>query len=748
MQLFDRKTSRTITYGIGARWLFCLFVLSFCGETLAQGLPLSQNEITSNFGRSVELLADAPNSMTAAEALNSPLLKSYDENLVNLGPQDDPAWIRFRVVNTTDSWGAWVLNTLRSNVEVLEIYRVTDDSDPVLLFDNGDDAQRRDSLKRFFNLVAPLYLAPQEEATVLLRFKAAVAGWLPMRIIPATLLTRFTFSQFSLFILTTAGTGILILYNMMLFVATRDRSYFLYTGAISALLLACLHLQGMTTAWWFYASPEWGRAFGASAANVAAILLLTFARRFLNLSGRPWPDNWFRVAVPAALVHLFLIQLGTGFGFSWLELAITSSWGVVTLIFVSLPIQAFTAHRGWRLEETLLGIAWTILAWQFVTLMLSTAGVIAAGYMDWYLLGPACFTEASLVAISLAVRVRRLQSEKERADARAKSAMEEMTERAQMILAASHDARNLVGGALALNARVSEAEDLPKARSESRRVDQLLENLSQTMNLMVSSHRQVGPTTIPMIEEINVDELFETLVLTYRARALESGKSISWRTDGAVIACDRGMLVRVLSNLMLNALKYSKGERILLVCRHLEDSVVLRIYDQGPGLDEQELSRILAREKPVRLSPQQEGAGVGLSICRDLVEAHGASLEARSRAGGGSMFGVRIPSPDLSANDLDIEFVAEPELWERYSKVVQGSRLVSQPNPANENSVVVRSENVDVTGGPGLNVVACFDRSQESRDRWAKVADAILCFPVTLSTLAYAITVARHKQRV
>ena len=706
-------------------------------------ISLNQQEITSSFGKRVEILDNAPWEMTVEEALVSTELVPFTEELVNLGAQTSPAWVRFRVRNDTERWGAWLLNSFRSNVETLEMYRV-DDGHIQLLFDNANDDQRRESLKRHFNLVAELNLGPGETTTILVRFQAAVSGWLPMRILPTHLLTQFTFSQFALFIFSVAGTGVLIFFNLLLFLATRDRLYVLYTAATSGLLMACLHLQGMTTSWWFYATPAWGRTFGANMVCISAILLLTFARRFLNLKGRPVADFMYYLWTSILGLHLVGLTGTMLFAPGLTDWVSTTAWILSVIGFASLPLQAFFANPGLKLEEALLGTAWTVLSSQFIWLVLSGLSWVPASNLDWYLMGPACFTEAALVAVSIALRVRRLQLEKDEADALSQTAMQEMNERARLVLAASHDARNLVHGAISINEQVSLASELEKAHGDADKVGKLLANLQQTMSMMVSSNRQVGPNSIPMIETIDVPELLETLSLTFRDRAEEAGMRISWRTNTNAISADRHMVTRVLSNFVVNAITHSSGKRVLIVCRAHTDSVSLRVYDQGPGIPAEGLERILESGRAVRLSPQSIGVGVGLQSSLELANAYGGEVEAASNPEGGSMFGLVLPLPDLSAIDQPIHFLGDDEIWGSFVNLLRGSRFVSA-HTGGERDLHVFSEDTGIRPKSGFNVVACYDRSNENRDRWSEFADAILCFPVTLPSLAYAAELAYRR---
>ena len=346
------------------------------------------------------------------------------------------------------------------------------------------------------------------------------------------------------------------------------------------------------------------------------------------------------------------------------------------------------------------------------------------------------------------MRVRRLQQEKEELDERSREALQEMNERARMVLAASHDARNLVHGALSISRRVSQASELAQARGDAGKVSQLLVNLQQTMSMMVSSNRQVGPNSIPMIETIDVSELLETLALTFRDRAEKAGMRINWRTNTDSISADRHMVTRVLSNFIVNSITHSSGERILIVCRAQTDRVSLRVYDQGPGITSAGLAQILKPGRSVRLSPQNVGEGVGIQSSLELADTYGGELEAASNPSGGSMFGLVLPLPDLSAIGQPIHFLNDGDLWGSYASLLKGSRLVEE-HTGGDRDLHVFSEGSGIQPKTGVNVVACYDRSNENRDRWSEFADAILCFPVTLPALAYAAEIAcrRHDSR-
>jgi signal transduction histidine kinase len=105
---------------------------------------------------------------------------------------------------------------------------------------------------------------------------------------------------------------------------------------------------------------------------------------------------------------------------------------------------------------------------------------------------------------------------------------------------------------------------------------------------------------------------------------------------------DRMRLTQVLSNLLTNALKYGSGKPIELRLT-TGDGARLEIRDQGIGIDAADTERIFARfERAVPLR-QYSGFGIGLWISKEIVEAHGGSIEVSSVPNQGSSFVVELP---------------------------------------------------------------------------------------------------------
>lgn len=111
---------------------------------------------------------------------------------------------------------------------------------------------------------------------------------------------------------------------------------------------------------------------------------------------------------------------------------------------------------------------------------------------------------------------------------------------------------------------------------------------------------------------------------------------------------DRTRMQQVLANLLSNAIKFSpRGGCIEIALQHFGSVLTLSVADQGPGVPEPELESIF--DKFVQSSATANGAGgtgLGLAICRQIALAHGGSIYAENRAGGGICFFVSLPSAE------------------------------------------------------------------------------------------------------
>jgi signal transduction histidine kinase len=111
-----------------------------------------------------------------------------------------------------------------------------------------------------------------------------------------------------------------------------------------------------------------------------------------------------------------------------------------------------------------------------------------------------------------------------------------------------------------------------------------------------------------------------------------------------VVTADRTRLEQVAANLIDNAVKYTPpGGRVEVQVRREADAAVLCVRDTGPGIPADELPRIFDRLFRGDTSRAERGLGLGLSLVKAIVEAHGGSVEVGSEPDHGSTFTVKLP---------------------------------------------------------------------------------------------------------
>ena len=111
------------------------------------------------------------------------------------------------------------------------------------------------------------------------------------------------------------------------------------------------------------------------------------------------------------------------------------------------------------------------------------------------------------------------------------------------------------------------------------------------------------------------------------------------------VSIDSGLIAQVMVNLLDNAIKYSpKGFPIEISARQKEDFVEIEVADFGVGIPKNDLTRVFDKFYRVHRPDNVAGSGLGLSIAKGIVEAHGGKITAANRHGGGTIIRFSLPA--------------------------------------------------------------------------------------------------------
>jgi signal transduction histidine kinase len=100
-------------------------------------------------------------------------------------------------------------------------------------------------------------------------------------------------------------------------------------------------------------------------------------------------------------------------------------------------------------------------------------------------------------------------------------------------------------------------------------------------------------------------------------------------------------------NLIDNGLKFNKSEvpKVEVSCEERDKEYLFKVRDNGIGIEEEYLSRIFDLSERLHSSSEYKGTGIGLTICKKIIEQLGGSIQVESTPGKGSTFSFTIPIP-------------------------------------------------------------------------------------------------------
>jgi signal transduction histidine kinase len=215
----------------------------------------------------------------------------------------------------------------------------------------------------------------------------------------------------------------------------------------------------------------------------------------------------------------------------------------------------------------------------------------------------------------------------------------------------SHELRTpmttILGNALLLRRAPDDAareQLLQDLEADAERLAGIVDNLLALARFEVAQRHMLEPTALHTVVRRCVNEI---------ARA-NPDRQISVETDGRpVVEGNADQLEMVVRNLVGNALKYSPVESVVSVeLRCTDDRANVLVLDRGPGIEDQEATQLFdAFYRSELTGARVKGLGIGLAVCKRIVESLGGGVTAAARAGGGSIFGFWLPLVVVAADD-------------------------------------------------------------------------------------------------
>ena len=222
-------------------------------------------------------------------------------------------------------------------------------------------------------------------------------------------------------------------------------------------------------------------------------------------------------------------------------------------------------------------------------------------------------------------------------------------DRSTFISVISHELQTpiaIIKGYASTLARADAHYDTRTLRSRLVAIEEEADRLNKLVgNLLYASRIQANGLQMD-IASLDLDPLIRGVVRRLRAKSPEVHVELVIPEHLPTVVADRERIEEVLQNLLDNAVKYSPGRpEITVVCNATGEEVIVSISDMGMGISLREQEQIFDRfQRAVRPMMQATpGAGLGLYICRAIVEAHGGRIWVDSTLRQGSTFSFSLP---------------------------------------------------------------------------------------------------------
>lgn len=249
---------------------------------------------------------------------------------------------------------------------------------------------------------------------------------------------------------------------------------------------------------------------------------------------------------------------------------------------------------------------------------------------------------------------RRLRAEKQAIE------METQRERlrSNLLRAISHDLRtpltSISGNAGVLMEKSISLDEKKKQEIYSSIYDDSMWLVNLTENLLSITRIENGTMHLQMSAEL-IDEVFHEAVSHVDRKAVEHEISIDLADDLLMAKMDVRLIVQVIINILNNAIKYTpEGSHIRLSAQKEDNMVCIRISDDGPGISDEAKQHLfdMFYTAGIGKADSRRGMGLGLSLCKSIVNAHGGTISVSDNLPHGAVFSFTLPLEEVNIDHV------------------------------------------------------------------------------------------------
>lgn len=633
-----------------------VFAVALCASARAEPVVLKHGRhFNVDLARYTQVYFDESlertiGQLNAAPQVFSPVTRPY----IDFGLSDARIWLRAQIVNPSPEAGTWRLDLRRQYLQELFVYIVREGAQPELLFSHGkyDVFDRRPVLNRY--LAVDVTLSGHETAELFVAYRTPTATWLPWRLSSLEAYSAdHAAEELTNWLINGALLAMIAIALLMIpIVGWRISLVFCFYILVAGLFV--LHAEGYTFQYVWPNRAGLNEPLGLTFLLLMALSGPLLARVLFDTKKRlPRLDRVLLAEVIiAGTLALASVPMFNVPGFKLVAYPLIVAVAIMQLVTGAL------AYRANLLGSTpfILGAVLVVVSLVFALLghmfpgRIDLEATLGAGHLT-------LLTESAAFAGAIVIRVLGMRRERDNAlraelaaareklrlDAALRMAQSQydsargLAERRRMQLSSvGHDIRQPIGALRHALSKLTDADS-----GAARQISAAFDYLEELAHSKVEPDSDgVEPSDGDAVEKFPIRAVLDNVSEMFAPEARAKNLDFRYRSSDVSVETEPIALMRLVNNLVANAIKHTEKGGLLLAARRKNGGVSIEVRDTGPGMNEEQIVDAI---KPFRKGEASTGDGLGLAIVAEQAARLGYTFDLRSRPGRGTLASLSLP---------------------------------------------------------------------------------------------------------
>ncbi|MBI9104482.1 MAG: hypothetical protein JEY99_18855 [Spirochaetales bacterium] len=574
--------------------------------------------------------------------------KNSGHKFPNYGFTKKAVWVGFSLKNE-GVFNDWLIEVAFSLLDEIELYRLDAGGVPVLEGRSGRNVAYNDREVKHRHFFFPIDLEWGKETSFLMKFVSDDAMIIPLKITTHERIGKRARTEYFLFGSFYGIAVAMFLYNLFLFLVTRDKSYFYYILYLVSFVLFQLGMNGISSEFFWKNSVWWAIRSDPFLLFASLGFGIVFGLNFLDLKNA---SRFFYIALKTVGILSAVMAI--------LSLFVDVQFSVVVgqvlpllAVFLVIPAGIIAYMKGNRYARFYF-IAWSFLLLGVTLSTLRALGVLPHHFITEHGIQFGGALEMILLSLALADRIYFLKREKQKAEHDKRSLIQISESRAAIMADIVAELKEPLNEVQELTEQILYTDEPEDIKENAHQILCESENLIELITGLYDYTRmETGRLELEPVV-FSLKDTIESCL--FGMRLLIEDKKVDFNIDYSddlppLVEGDAYRFKQIILNLVQNSYKKTETGSILinigLLKKHSGASsgiFTFQIRDTGRGLSIAEISRIINPEEPREDSAFRMGEDkMGLTVSRHLTELMGGKFSIESRLGVGTEYSLVLP---------------------------------------------------------------------------------------------------------